>query len=289
MVPSRISGGSIRAALYTESARGGHRIQAASKVSRDVRLGHDAGDSLRATSRAMTIISHTRRFVFVHLHKCGGTSIERAYARHAKWGDLILGSTTRGEILQRFYSRYNGLYKHSTARSIRDTIGGSRWSAYRTVAVVRHPQMIMESFYKWADLMIKKEMRRKRISFDEVRRRFEQGSGRASFYRWGHVTRYLTSADFPEYVEGFLNDCIRIKTVDDIVDENGDFLVDDILKLESMPEIVELFRELTGAPDFAIGHANKGNDVGPLVWDPDHLERFRKFNEAAYSRFGYDP
>src|ERR671918_1169665 len=74
---------------------------------------------LRASQRrqgpCMTIVCRSRKFIFVHLHKCGGTSVEQAFAPHARWNDLVIGSTFWGELLQPLYKRRYGLTKHSRA------------------------------------------------------------------------------------------------------------------------------------------------------------------------------
>lgn len=236
----------------------------------------------------MTIISNRRRFVFVHIHKCGGTSIEKAYARHAARGDLILGSTRKGEMLQKVYRRFRGLHKHNPARSLRDILGADTWRDYRTTAVVRNPQKVLESFYKWSDATVRRHIRRRGGTFEEIRRQAAEGTGRAEFFRWTYVARYLATESFQEFVAETLRAEERVNTVDFVTDENGAFMVDDIIRLEDMDSIVDLFRKVTGDPGFTIGHANKGSDMGALEWDPADLRRFQELNHDAYARFGYD-
>ena len=97
----------------------------------------------------MTIICRSKKFIFVHLVKCGGTSVERTFAPHARWNDLIVGSTTWGERLQPLHQRLFGLTKHSPAKKIVGAVGRDVWSDFWTVALVRHPLRIYESLYSW--------------------------------------------------------------------------------------------------------------------------------------------
>jgi hypothetical protein len=84
-------------------------------------------------------ISNSRRFIYVHLFKCAGTSIEKALARTLRWNDILLGSTDAGERIQSAYQQLFGLYKHSDASTIRAVIGDDLWGEYFSFATVRNP------------------------------------------------------------------------------------------------------------------------------------------------------
>ena len=43
------------------------------------------------------IISLNRRFVFVPIHKCAGTSVEVALGKLLRHNDVVIGPTKRGE------------------------------------------------------------------------------------------------------------------------------------------------------------------------------------------------
>lgn len=97
----------------------------------------------------MTFISNSKKFVFVHLHKCGGTSIERALDQEMQWNDVVLGSTKYGEKLQKVYEKKFGIYKHSSAADIKNLMGEELWDDYFTFSIVRHPIDRMVSFYEY--------------------------------------------------------------------------------------------------------------------------------------------
>jgi hypothetical protein len=69
------------------------------------------------------IISLNRRFVFVHIHKCAGTSVEMALGKLLRHNDFVIGSTKSGEKNQEFFKKATGLNKHSTALEARRWMG----------------------------------------------------------------------------------------------------------------------------------------------------------------------
>jgi hypothetical protein len=100
------------------------------------------------------IISPNRRFAFVHLHKCAGTSIELALEPFLGVNDLQLGSTGSGEAHHKVLRQVTGLYKHSTALQMREAVGEERWNAWFTFAFVRHPVERLRSLYAYHQTLI---------------------------------------------------------------------------------------------------------------------------------------
>jgi len=96
------------------------------------------------------IISLNRQFVFIHVHKCAGTSIEIALASHLAPNDLVIGSTPEGERLQSTIKQLIGLDKHSSAGQALAWLGPQRWECFFTFAFVRHPLERLRSLYMYA-------------------------------------------------------------------------------------------------------------------------------------------
>jgi hypothetical protein len=100
------------------------------------------------------IISHSRKFTFVHLHKAGGTSVEIALDPYLSWNDLILGSTKFGQGINKEYRARHGLFKHSSVADIERICGSAFTDDFYLFALVRHPVDRICSLYNFIDTMI---------------------------------------------------------------------------------------------------------------------------------------
>jgi hypothetical protein len=108
------------------------------------------------------IISHYKKFIFIHLEKCGGTSVETALEPHLDWKDIILGSTEFGEKIQTaYFDRYGFdkvkkemLWKHSNAKNIFNFLGQEKWQQYKRLSVVREPVDLISSLYWFSNTAI---------------------------------------------------------------------------------------------------------------------------------------
>lgn len=109
------------------------------------------------------IISPSKEFIFIHLEKCGGTSVESSLEPYLAWHDLILGSTTFGEKVQHAYferfgveqTKNNMLWKHSAAKEIRYFLGMDEWNSFKKVSVVRDPVQLVVSLYNYCKMVSK--------------------------------------------------------------------------------------------------------------------------------------
>lgn len=107
------------------------------------------------------IISKSKKFIFIHLEKCGGTSIEIALEPYLAWDDMILGSTEFGITLQvaqeirkqKYGATHDILWKHSTAQQIKEYLGEEYYGFYK-FATVREPIELMTSLYFYSKKIV---------------------------------------------------------------------------------------------------------------------------------------
>lgn len=97
------------------------------------------------------IISNSKKYIFIHVPKCAGTSVTRALGRTCQWNDIVLGSTEFGAGIESAYKEKFGLEKHSTVRDVISVVGEDIWSEYFTFTVVRNPFRRIVSWYTFAE------------------------------------------------------------------------------------------------------------------------------------------
>lgn len=234
----------------------------------------------------MTIISNSKQFIFVHLHKCGGTSIEAAYSKHARWNDLVIGSTPLGEQLQHIYKELHGLHKHNTARDIRDIVGPDVWANYWTVSLVRHPLRIYESFYGWISLIVERYLEKHGITREEFARRFQRGEIVEPLAAWGSTRAYAESNNFNEFMDVVLAKELLPKSLTSRLSDEDHVIVDNVYKLEDSEKLQQDFEERTSIRLERL-HLNKGKPL-TYEWDQRHVEEIHKRFEIDFRTFGYE-
>ena len=98
------------------------------------------------------IISHGRRFVFVHIPKTGGTSLSLALEARAMKDDILIGDTPKAKQRR---GRLKGvetrgrLWKHSTLADIDGLVSPQELTDMFVFTLVRNPWDRMVSYYHW--------------------------------------------------------------------------------------------------------------------------------------------
>lgn len=168
------------------------------------------------------IISPSRNFIFIHLEKCGGTSVESALEPYLHWSDMLLGSTDFGERMQALYYEKFGyekvnnemLWKHSVAKDIHAFVTPQGWDDFTKISIVRKPEDLIKSLYMFSHMTVKYHLGR--INRETWKERFRTDDFPNQYpFTEGYVQGYAKSELDGSGINGF---------VDYIINENYNFI-----------------------------------------------------------------
>lgn len=233
------------------------------------------------------IISLNRRYVFVHIHKCAGTSIEIALSKTLRHNDLVFGSTKSGEKHQEFFRRAIGLNKHSTALEARRFLGEEYWARSFKFAFVRHPVARLRSLYHYA-----LKLADSTPLTDEERHVF-QTQGKLpdhAPYRYKAVKAALKSGSFSDFAQHPLTwqDSGAQPQWQSVCDDSGQLIVDFIGKVESIEQdwqVLEKRLEIEAPLDVK----NSSGDRASEELSAAALELITQKYERDFALFDYQP
>jgi hypothetical protein len=220
-------------------------------------------------------ISHTHRFLFVHIPKTGGTTIAEALAPHAE----TLEPNPLFTLLHALpvplpFPRLAWFEQHDYAARIRWKLTPAVWDRYFTFTCVRNPFDHAISHFEFA----------RRLRYARVRRRMADMSfedclaWRLAERRPARLSRVWRFARLPD--QAFF-----------VCAPDGSLLVDRVLKTESLREdLPRLTAELGLPPPAAIGHARKSTRrrEGSAYLTPRAVELVRELYARDFDLFGYD-
>lgn len=202
------------------------------------------------------IICTSRRFIFVHIHKCGGSSLEIGIEPFMKWNDILLGSTRLGEAINEEYRQKYGLHKHSPLSEIRDVIGNQLCNDMYAFALVRHPVGRIVSLYNFLATTVENIACCRTISIETLCRDVDLISKDVPELRWHSVRVYLDS-DFSSFIRNasLLEWDLAFRSQSDmLMTENK--IAAEWFKLEDIEQNIHVIRAKTGL-DFQMPHENK--------------------------------
>lgn len=245
------------------------------------------------------LISNSHRFIYVHLHKCAGSSVEFALSDTLEWNDLLLGSTPYGERLMKLYSPLFGLHKHSTAMQVRDKVGAALWQSYYSFSTVRNPYTLATSQYTYSLREMRRGLHKAR---QEKEKRGDTGQLKLKAREWpwtypgvkALMANRWGKTSFPEFIRSpHLRGWTGFQAMrPQLCDEHGALLVNEFFKLEELERQWPLICERLGLPGIALGRDNASlrEDVDPriLYADEDDVRIIRDLFAEDFGFFGYD-
>lgn len=215
------------------------------------------------------IISPNRRFVFVHVHKCAGTSIETALSTLLGVNDLVIGSTADGERNKAFFSELLSLKKHSTAADAFKLLGEARWKQLFVFAFVREPVNRLRSLYSYA-----RGLAERNPLTPEEQQVFESTDTlpQRTPYKFKAVQSAVRSANFDEFVRNprTWQDAGAKAQWHSLCNEEGEQIVNFLGKVEHMERDWEKVERRLNLK-VSVGNENKSpkhepEDLTPAAW-----------------------
>jgi len=239
------------------------------------------------------IICHSRRFIFIHVQRTGGTSVELALEPYLDWSDLILGSSDLGEVISYHFEFRYGIGKHSTIADIERVCGEQICRDYYIFATVRHPVDRLCSLYNYVGATVRDGLERAGIAADQAAARLaDEFPLDAPSLGWEASRAFIATANFSEFIRheelssdpGFRDQVSRFRSLSD-----GRIAVQPF-RLEDRSAWVPELQNSLGV-DIVLPHLNQA--PRKLIVPDEVSGEDRRYIEARfaedYAAFGYDP
>lgn len=245
------------------------------------------------------IICNTRKFIYIHLYKCAGTSIECALSDHLSYNDILVGSTAVGEEMQGLFNGLIGLHKHSDARDVYRFVGKKSWSRYLSFSTVRNPFAFAVSQYNYS-----MDHLRSAISIEGE----PWGKDILSYdcdslpdqWPWMYPGVRALIANRGE--EAPFSDFIRANELkgwrgfsplyERLCDENGKLLVNRVIKMEELNAAWSGLVSLLGMPEIPLSKKNDsssgGGSLKKYFADADDVRFIQARFATDFEMLGYD-
>ena len=234
------------------------------------------------------IISPSRNFAFVHIHKTAGEAVTLALTPHLGPGDLTLGASRAGRLRDIRYRRAYGISKHSPARVLRDYAGAEVWAGYFTFAIVRHPYDRVRSLYSYLGLM---SDRRRGMSARNIAYRMPV-LRRADPLGWPGVQAVRETADFSEFIRHpkFHADPGTRPQRDMLADADGTLLVDFVGHFDRLAADFAKITDRIGLGPVPLPRHNVSSGGGAAHPELSREDRslLRNLYAADFEMFGFE-
>ena len=217
------------------------------------------------------LISHKRKFIFIHIYKNAGTSITSALLKHADFShnfvnkrpyNYILSLINR--LLPSLSSKSNswlvGFRKHATALEIKDGLTEDEWDVFYKFAFVRNPYSHIESLYSYI-----------------------KGNRSHKYFR------LIKDKNFDEFVEFYCSKAFRLQN--EFVRYGDDIVVDFVGHVEKIQYDLEKVCKDIGIEYEGCPFKNAGDQNSESLWckvSQDSLKMFNSYAAIDFNVFNYN-
>lgn len=178
----------------------------------------------RLDDGSLPMISHDKHFIFIHIPKTAGTSVQRTLLPH-------------GRVLQG-PANYDSIYfKHITAASLQEKIGAEEFARHFSFTIVRNP-------WDWA------------VSNYLFRRGFHRPFVAGTRYKVGRPPLHVRLMGFGRWLEWWTR-TLQPSQHAMIADRQGRVLVDLVGRFENLAEDFDRICARIGIEADSLPHANR--------------------------------
>lgn len=217
------------------------------------------------------IISHRKKFIFIHIYKTGGTSVTSLFLPYARFIERISTQYwfTRKSIsvinkvfkLANYGNKWiNGVNKHATALELKNYLGEDLYNNYFKFVFVRNPYDMQVSLYHY-------------IKQDKDH----------------HDNTIANQLSFKAFVLREIENKAPLQS-SFIVDKNGNKIVDYIGKTETLNESLSNIADKVHIPYMPAPYLNKSIRKKEYMeyYDDDLKELVYYYYKKDFDMFGYD-
>lgn len=236
------------------------------------------------------IVSRALNCVFIHIHKTGGTSLEKALAPHLGWNDVILGSSTLGEMINDHYRAQFGLDKHSSLAEVEAVCGEDLVRGAFVFSLVRHPVARICSLYNYVGSIVLDWCAGQNFGLDHLRGDFGRYLYSYDALQWMASRAFVTSRSFSDFIRSdYMAGEPAYRSQASRLRHRDGRLCDNVYKLEELASWLPALRQRLGVEiDFPRENPAKLRLIDPRqVEEADRLYLMDHFREDALA-FAYD-
>ncbi|MGO8870793.1 MAG: sulfotransferase family 2 domain-containing protein [Acidimicrobiales bacterium] len=224
------------------------------------------------------ILSTSRKFIFLHIHKTGGTSIVATLKPYIVPTEIILNGKEVSQVLG----------KHSTALMVRDNVSADVWDTYYKFAFVRHPVDRAISLYGYCARIASIQKR----GLPHRLRRLYLPTKRGDPLRWPAMIAFTSTSSFSEFVRhpALANEPGMQPQVNSICDHDGHIIVDFVARFERFDDDFAKIQRTIGLPnDTAVRrNSSEAHSVGRSTLPQHDLDYLEQYFEIDFARLGYE-